>query len=155
VINPADVKTYPLPGDGAGAVLVTRGRPDQGVVSYTMGSDGSGAGLLVRKAGGSRLPPSPETLAAGVPFLQMGGRSVFTWAVTILCETVQQVLEDAGLCAGDIDLYVPHQANIRIINAALDVLGIPRGLVYTNLSRYGNTSGASVPLALDEAIEED
>jgi 3-oxoacyl-[acyl-carrier-protein] synthase-3 len=155
VSNPADLKTYPLLGDGAGAVLVGRGDPTQGLVSYTLGSDGSGADLLGRKAGGSRLPATAEVLGTGLEYLHMDGRAVFTWAVTILCDTVQDVLADAGLRPGDIDLYVPHQANIRIINAALDVLGIPRGLVFTNLDRYGNTSAASIPLALDEAVADD
>jgi 3-oxoacyl-[acyl-carrier-protein] synthase-3 len=155
ILDPRDPKTYPLFGDGAGAVLVTRGNPEQGLVSYSLGADGSGAGLLGRKGCGSRLPASEEVLATGQHFLQMDGRSVFTWAVGILCDTIQDVLASANLGPGDIDLYIPHQANIRIINAALDVLGIPRGLVFTNLERYGNTSAASVPLALHEAILDD
>src|SRR5262249_39481422 len=150
----ADVKTYPLLGDGAGAVLVGRGGPEQGLVSCSMGADGSGAGLISRKGGGSRLPPSPELLGAGREFLQMDGPTVFTGAVTTLCGTVQDVLACAGLGPGDVDLYIPHQANIRIINAALDVLGVSRGMVFTNIDRYGNTSAASVPLALDEAVAE-
>ena len=154
-LDPLDAKTYPLFGDGAGAVLVTRGSAEQGLVSYSLGADGSGAGLLARPACGSRLPPTPEALAAGQHFLQMDGRSVFSWAVETLCDTIQDVLRDARIGPGDVDLYIPHQANIRIINAAMDVLGIPRGLVFTNLERYGNTSAASVPLALDEALSDD
>jgi 3-oxoacyl-[acyl-carrier-protein] synthase-3 len=84
----------------------------------------------------------------------MDGRAVFTWAVGILCDTVQSVLASAGLTPADVDLYFPHQANQRIINAALDVLSVPRSKVYNNLERYGNTSAASVPLALDEALAE-
>jgi 3-oxoacyl-[acyl-carrier-protein] synthase-3 len=155
VANPRDEKTYPLMGDGAGAVLVCRGHSEQGLVSCIMGADGSGAELLGRKGCGSRLPPTAELLRSGQHYLHMDGKAVFAWAVTILCDTVQDVLRDAGLTPGDVDLYIPHQANIRIINAAFDVLGIPRGMVYTNLERYGNTSAASVPLALDEAIAED
>ena len=155
VANPHDIKTYPLLGDGAGAVLVGRGGAHQGLVRYTLGADGSGAGLLGRKACGSRLPPCPEVLGTGMEYLHMDGRAVFTWAVTTLCDTVQEVLKSAEISAGDVDLYIPHQANIRIINAALDVLGIPRGQVFTNLDRYGNTSAASVPLALDEAVADD
>ena len=86
--------------------------------------------------------------------MYMDGRAVFRWAVAILCDTIQDVLTDAGLKASDIDLYIPHQANIRIINAAIDVLHIPRSRVFNNLDRYGNTSAGSVPLALDEAIAE-
>lgn len=153
--NPADYKTYPLFGDGAGAILLARGGPNQGLLRYTLGADGAGSMLLQRKGCGSRLPASPEVLEAGLQYLSMDGRAVFTWAVSTLCDTIQEVLRSAELGAGDIDLYVPHQANIRIINAALDVIGIPRGLVITNLERYGNTSAASVPIALNEALEDD
>jgi 3-oxoacyl-[acyl-carrier-protein] synthase-3 len=154
VINPHDLKTYPLFGDGAGAVLLARGRPDQGLLTYCLGSDGSGAGLLSRPACGSRLPPTPELLAQGMQYMQMDGRAVFRWAVSILCDSIQDVLRASGLRANEIDLYIPHQANIRIINAAIDVLHIPRSKVYNNLDRYGNTSSGSVPLALDEAFAE-
>jgi 3-oxoacyl-[acyl-carrier-protein] synthase-3 len=154
VLNPGDIKTYPLFGDGAGAVLLARGRSDQGIVSYSMGADGSGGDLLSRPACGSRLPPTPEMLAKGLHYMHMDGRAVFRWAVAILCDTIQDVLRHSGLEPGDIDLYLPHQANIRIINAAVDVLHIPRRRVYNNLDRYGNTSAGSVPLALDEAVGE-
>ncbi len=154
-LDPHDATTYPLFGDGAGAVLVTRGSPQQGLVSYSLGSDGSGAGLLGIRGCGSRQPLTADLLAAGHQYIHMDGRGVFSWAVGILCDTTQDVLKAAGLDPGDVDLYIPHQANIRIINAALDVLGIPRGLVYTNLEHYGNTSAGSVPLALDEALAED
>jgi 3-oxoacyl-[acyl-carrier-protein] synthase-3 len=154
IINPDDVKTYPLFGDGAGAVLLTRGRPDQGLLSYSLGSDGSGAEWLSRPACGSRLPPTPEVLAEGKHFMQMDGRAVFRWAVSILCDSIQDVLKASKLHPKDVDLYVPHQANIRIINAAIDVLHVPRTKVYNNLERYGNTSAGSIPLALDEALGE-
>jgi 3-oxoacyl-[acyl-carrier-protein] synthase-3 len=151
VMNPNDLKTYPLFGDGAGAVVLARGRPDQGLLSYCLGSDGSGGHLLCRPACGSRLPPTPELLAQGKHYMQMEGRAVFRWAVSILCDGIQDVLKASELRPTDIDLYVPHQANIRIINAAVDVLHIPRSKVYNNLERYGNTSAGSIPLALDEA----
>src|SRR5438309_5018621 len=151
VVNPNDIKTYPLFGDGAGAVLLARGRPDQGILSYSLGADGSGGDLLSRPACGSRLPPTPELLAKGLHFMHMDGRAVFRWAVAILCDTIQDVLTASGIKANDVHLYVPHQANIRIINAAIDVLHIPRSKVYNNLERYGNTSAGSIPLALDEA----
>jgi 3-oxoacyl-[acyl-carrier-protein] synthase-3 len=154
VLNPADIKTYPLFGDGAGAVLLARGRPDQGILSFSLGADGSGADLLSRPACGSRLPPTPEMLARGLHFMHMDGRAVFRWAVAILCDTIQDVLQFAGHRPNDVDLYIPHQANIRIINAAIDVLHIPRAKVFNNLERYGNTSAGSVPLALDEAAAE-
>jgi 3-oxoacyl-[acyl-carrier-protein] synthase-3 len=154
IVNPDDLKTYPLFGDGAGAVLLTRGRPDQGILSYSMGSDGSGGDLLSRPACGSRLPPTPELLSRGMHYMHMDGRAVFRWAVAILCDTIQDVLDHGGVSAQDVNLYIPHQANIRIINAAIDVLHINRGKVYNNLDRYGNTSAGSVPLALDEAVAE-
>jgi 3-oxoacyl-[acyl-carrier-protein] synthase-3 len=154
ILNPNDIKTYPLFGDGAGAVLLTKGRPDQGLLAYSMGSDGGGGDMLSRPACGSRLPPTPELLAKGLHYMYMDGRAVFRWAVGILCDTIQDVLRASELQPGDVDLYIPHQANIRIINAAIDVLHIPRSKVFNNLDRYGNTSAGSVPLALDEAVEE-
>ena len=154
ILNPNDIKTYPLFGDGAGAVLLTRGRPDQGLLSFSLGADGGGGDLLSRPACGSRLPPTPDLLNKGLHYMHMDGRAVFRWAVSILCDTIQDVLKAANLQPGDIDLYIPHQANIRIINASIDVLKIPRSKVYNNLDRYGNTSAGSVPLALGEAIQE-
>jgi 3-oxoacyl-[acyl-carrier-protein] synthase-3 len=154
VVNPDDLKTYPLFGDGAGAVLITRGRPDQGLISYSMGADGGGGDMLSRPATGSRLPATPEVLAKKLQYMHMDGRAVFRWAVAILCDTIQDVLNAAHLQPSDIDLYIPHQANIRIINAAIDVLHIPRSRVFNNLDRYGNTSAGSVPLALDEAVAD-
>ncbi len=154
VLNPDDIKTYPLFGDGAGAVILERGRPDQGLLAYSLGADGAGGPLLERAACGSRTPPTPELLAAGKHFMSMDGRAVFRWAVAILCDTIQDVLAHTAMTPGDVDLYIPHQANIRIINAACDVLNIPRAKVYNNLDRYGNTSAGSIPIALDEALVE-
>jgi 3-oxoacyl-[acyl-carrier-protein] synthase-3 len=154
VVNPNDLKTYPLFGDGAGAVLLAKGRQDQGLLSYSLGADGSGGDLLSRPACGSRLPPTPELLARGLHYMHMDGRAVFRWAVAILCDTIQDVLRAAHVTPGDVHLYIPHQANIRIINAAIDVLHISRQRVFNNLERYGNTSAGSVPLALDEAVAE-
>lgn len=154
ILNPTDIKTYPLFGDGAGAVLLTRGRPDQGLVNFSLGSDGSGGDLLSRPACGSRLPPEPELIEKDLHYMYMDGRAVFRWAVAILCDTIQDVLKASEMEPNDVGLYIPHQANIRIINAAIDVLGIPRSNVFNNLDRYGNTSAGSVPIALDEAIKE-
>jgi 3-oxoacyl-[acyl-carrier-protein] synthase-3 len=155
ILNPRDIKTYPLFGDGAGAVLLTRGRPDQGLLSFSLGSDGSGGDMLSRPACGSRLPPTPDLINKGLHYMHMDGRAVFRWAVAILSDTILDVLQASNLRPQDVDLYIPHQANIRIINAAIDVLHIPRSKVYNNLDRYGNTSAGSVPLALDEAIAEE
>jgi 3-oxoacyl-[acyl-carrier-protein] synthase-3 len=154
ILNPADIKTYPLFGDGAGAFLIAKGRPDQGILAYSMGSDGHGADQLIRYACGSRLPPAPELLADGKHYMYMDGRAVFRWAVAILNDTIQDVLDARQMTPGDVDLYIPHQANIRIINAACDTLKIPRDKVYSNLDRYGNTSAGSIPIAVDEALRE-
>ncbi|MEI7687319.1 MAG: beta-ketoacyl-ACP synthase III [Planctomycetota bacterium] len=154
VTNPNDIKTFPLFGDGAGAVLISKGSPDQGIIAYSLGADGSGGDLLSRPAGGSRMPPSAEYLDKGLHFMHMDGRAVFRWAVAILCDTIQDVLNFAHMKPEDISLYIPHQANIRIINAAIDVLKINRSRVFNNLEKYGNTSAGSVPLALDEAVLE-
>ncbi len=154
VANPKDIKTYPLFGDGAGAVLLAPASRDYGILSYNLGADGGGADLLNRPACGSRLPPSADLLEQGLQYLYMDGRAVFRWAVNILCDTVRDVLEDSKLGVCDVDLFIPHQANIRIINAAVDVLQIPRGRVFSNLERYGNTSAGSVPIALDEAVQQ-
>src|SRR5262245_34931072 len=104
VLNPDDVKTYPLFGDGAGAVLLGRGSPQQGLLSFSLGSDGGGGDLLSRPACGSRLPPSPDLLDRGLHYMHMDGRAVFRWAVAILCDTMQDVLSAAGLAPGDVDL---------------------------------------------------
>jgi 3-oxoacyl-[acyl-carrier-protein] synthase-3 len=154
VVNPDDLKTYPLFGDGGGAVLLTRGRPDQGILSYSLGSDGSGADLLTQPMGGSRYPPTHELLDKGMQYMHMDGRAVFRWAVDILCDTIQDVLQATHLQPDDIDYYIPHQANVRIINAGIDVLRIPRSKVCNNLERYGNTSAASIPIGIDEACAE-
>src|SRR4051794_4186681 len=124
ILNPNDIKTYPLFGDGAGAVLLSRGRPDQGILSYSMGSDGSGGDLLTRVACGSRRPPTADLLAEGKQYMYMDGRAVFRWATNILTDSIKDVLTAGNVAAQDVDLYIPHQANIRIINAAIDVLHI-------------------------------
>lgn len=154
VINPGDQKSYPLFGDGAGAVLLGPGSPEQGLIAYQLGSDGSGGDLLNRPACGSRMPPSPEALASGLHYLAMDGRAVFKWAVRILADSSSSVLKHAGLTIENVRWFIPHQANIRIIHAASDVLGFDREHVVKNLDRYGNTSGGSIPIALDEVIEE-
>ena len=150
VINPADTKTYPLFGDGAGAVLLGAGSDEQGLLAYTLGADGSGADLLRIPGGGSREPITPETLAAGRQFIQMEGRTVFKWAVNLLADSVRQVLASAGITIDDVSLLVLHQANRRIVELAAEHLGIAPEKVVVNLDRYGNTSAASIPLALDE-----
>jgi 3-oxoacyl-[acyl-carrier-protein] synthase-3 len=154
VINPGDQKSYPLFGDGAGAVLLAPGSKDQGMLAYQLGADGSGGDLLNRPACGSRMPPSAEALDQGLHYLAMDGRAVFKWAVRTLTDSTIAVLAKADCTVGDVRWFIPHQANVRIIHAASDVLGFHRDNVFKNLDRYGNTSGGSIPIALDEVIRE-
>lgn len=153
VTNPLDQKTAPLFGDGAGAVLLAPGDPHQGLICYQMGADGGGGTMLDRPSGGSRRPPSHADLDEGLQYLRMDGRNVFKWAVNLVTETVDLVLGKTGMSVSDVSLYIFHQANIRIINAAMNQLGIPPEKVFNNLQRYGNTSGGSIPIALDEAFQ--
>ena len=152
VINPGDQKSFPLFGDGAGAVLLAPGSPEQGLVAYQLGSDGSGGDLLSRPACGSRIPPTAEALDQGLQYLTMDGRAVFKWAVRILTDSTLDVLTEADCKINDIRWFVPHQANVRIIHAASDVLGFHRDAVFKNLEKYGNTSAGSIPIALDELM---
>jgi 3-oxoacyl-[acyl-carrier-protein] synthase-3 len=154
ILNPKDQRTYPLFGDGAGAVLLARGSAEQGLVAYTLGSDGSGVDLLNRPMGGSRFPPSSALMDRDEHYMRMDGRAVFKWAIRMLAQSVGDVLNHAGMTMADVDLMVAHQANIRIIDAAVEALGLDRAKVFTNLDRYGNTSAGSVPLALDEALAQ-
>jgi 3-oxoacyl-[acyl-carrier-protein] synthase-3 len=154
VINPGDQKSFPLFGDGAGAVLLAPGDDGQGMLAYQLGADGSGGDLLNRPACGSRMPPSAEAIAQGLHFLTMDGRAVFKWAVRTLADSTQAVLNRAGHTVADVRWFIPHQANVRIIHAASDVLGFDRDSVFKNLDRYGNTSGGSIPIALDEVIRQ-
>jgi 3-oxoacyl-[acyl-carrier-protein] synthase-3 len=152
VMNPADKKTYPLFGDGAGAVILAPGSPEQGMLSYALGADGSGMELLYRPMGGARMPFDENNLEGRPYYVRMDGRPVFKWAIRLLEDTCKAVVADAGLELDDIDLWVLHQANVRIIDAAVDALGNDRDKVVLHLDRYGNTSAGSVPIALDEAL---
>jgi 3-oxoacyl-[acyl-carrier-protein] synthase III len=153
VTNPQDQRTAPLFGDGAGAVLLAAGDPHQGLMCYQMGADGSGGALLDRPSGGSRRPPTHSDLDEGLQYMRMDGRNVFKWAVNLVTDTIDLVLAKTGMSVHDVSLYVLHQANIRIINSAMDQLGIPEDKVFNNLHKYGNTSAGSIPIALDEAFQ--
>ena len=153
ILNPADPKIYPLFGDGAGAVIIERGTPEQGIVAYSMGADGAGGAMLSRPAGGSRTAVTPENLATGQQYMQMDGQGVYRWAVEILRDTVEDVLTAAKMTSEDVHLFIAHQANVRIIEQALGKwLKIPQEKVFNNLDKYGNTSAGSIPIVLDEAI---
>ena len=152
IVNPHDQKVAPLFGDGAGAVLLARGDSHQGLICYQLGSDGGGGCMLDRQAGGSKNPVTHEDLDAGRQFLQMDGRNVFKWAVRAVTDSIEVVMRKTGLSANDVSLFVLHQANIRIINNVAEQLGIPVEKMFNNLQDYGNTSGGSIPIALDEAF---
>lgn len=154
VVDPADIRTYPLFGDAAGAVLLAPGTAEQGIVSYAVGSDGSGADLLCRRMGGSRFPFCHEQGTNGLHYLKMEGRPVFKWAIRMLRQTIGEVLQAAGMTLNQVDLVIFHQANLRIIRSVMDDLALDDTKVFNNLDRYGNTSSASIPLALDEAYRQ-
>jgi 3-oxoacyl-[acyl-carrier-protein] synthase-3 len=147
-----DRSTAVLFGDGAGAVVLTPS-DEAGLLAWDLGCDGSAAHLLTVAAGGSRLPASVETVAAGQHLLRMEGQEVFRRAVRAIVDSAECTLEEAGVGADQIALFVPHQANVRIIDAASARLGIPPERTVVNIDRYGNTSAASVPMALAEAAD--
>jgi len=150
----SDRATCVLFGDGAGAVLLQANGADGGILSTVLGADGSGGDLLCLPAGGSREPASHHTVAEGLHYLKMKGREVFRFAVRAMPAATRQVLEQAGLTLSDLKLVIPHQANQRIIEASTRALGLPPEAVFSNLERYGNTSAASIPIALCEAVEQ-
>jgi 3-oxoacyl-[acyl-carrier-protein] synthase-3 len=150
-LDPGDRTTLPLFGDGAAAAVVLPGSGGSGLLAWDLGVDGEAAPLLEVTAGGSRNPTTPETLAAGEQYLKMQGREVFRRAVRAVERSCRAVLLGAGVAASDVDVFVPHQANARILDAILPRLGIPPHRTVVNIDRYGNTSAASVPLALCEA----
>jgi 3-oxoacyl-[acyl-carrier-protein] synthase III len=151
ITNWHDRSTCVLFGDGAGAVVLER-VPDGGFLGFELGSDGEGGKELSIPAGGSRNPVSEQTVAQEMHFLQMNGREVYKFATRILVSSAEKLLEECGLTVEDIDLYIPHQANKRIIDHAAGKLGIPEEKVFVNVQKYGNTSSASIPLCLAEAV---
>lgn len=151
IINWEDRGTCILFGDGAGAAVVKSGSVEEGILGSVLGSDGSGACLLNIPAGGSRLPLTPDLIDAKQNTLLMKGKEVYRFAVEIMGEAAVQALDSVGLVPADVDLFIPHQANIRIIQAAAKRLELPMDKVFVNVDRYGNTSAASVPIALYEA----
>jgi 3-oxoacyl-[acyl-carrier-protein] synthase-3 len=154
IIDPDDRATCILFGDAA-AALVLEAAPDDGpgLLSFDLGCDGSLAGLLEVSAGGSRRPTTEATLAEGLQYLKMQGPEVFRRAVRVVVESANTSLAKADVASSQIDWFIPHQANARIIDAASSRLGIPPERTIVNIERYGNTSAASIPLALSEAAD--
>jgi 3-oxoacyl-[acyl-carrier-protein] synthase-3 len=154
IIDWSDRATCVLFGDGAGAVILQANGANGGVLSSVLGSDGSGGDVLCLPAGGSKEPASHQTVDEGRHYLKMEGRQVFRFAVRAMPAATRQVLKQTGLELADMKLVIPHQANHRIIEAAARSLALPPEVVFSNLERYGNTSAASIPIALCEAVEE-
>ena len=150
ILDWSDRGTAVLFGDGAGAVVIER-VSEGGFLGFELGADGSGGSELYLPAGGSRTPASAESVAERKHFVQMNGREVFKFATRVLVSSAEKVLAECGKTVDDVDVYIPHQANVRIIEHAAEKLGIPREKIVINVERYGNTSSGSIPLALADA----
>lgn len=153
IVNWEDRGTCILFGDGAGAVVVER-VDEGGFIGFELGADGSGAQDLFIASGGSRNPTSAETVANEMHLIQMRGQEVFRFATRIMVSSAESLLAECDATVDDVDLYVPHQANKRIIDHAAKNLGLPPERVFLNIHRYGNTSAASIPIGLAEAVAE-
>ncbi|MEL7567460.1 MAG: beta-ketoacyl-ACP synthase III [Dehalobacterium sp.] len=150
VVNWQDRNTCVLFGDGAGAAVLRPVAKGKGILSFDMGADGAGADLLKVPAGGAAMPATDKTIAEGMHYMFMSGNEVFKFAVRVMGDTALKSLEKAGLSKEDITYVVPHQANMRIVDAAMRRLNLPLEKAYINLNKYGNMSSASIPVALDE-----
>jgi 3-oxoacyl-[acyl-carrier-protein] synthase-3 len=153
ILDWTDRSTCVLFGDGSGAAVLRRAEGDVGIVSSYHGSDGRLAELLYRPAGGVAIPLDEEKLIRRDHLMKMSGREIFKNAVRCMADASARALEGAGITGDEVDLMIPHQANIRIIESTAKYAGIPMDKVYVNLDRYGNMSSASIPVALDEALE--
>ena len=150
IVDWEDRSTCVLFGDGAGAVVLER-VPDGGFLGFELGADGSGGPQLYMPAGGSRAPATADTVAERQHFAKMNGREVFKFATRVLVDSAEKILDECGVPVDDVDVYVPHQANVRIIDHARKKLGIPEERTVVNVDRFGNTSSGSIPLALGDA----
>ncbi len=153
ITDPDDRGTCILFGDGAGAAVLSATDTDDAILGFDLGCDGSAADILMLPAGGSRLPTSPITVERGEHFIKMQGQEVFKRAVRVIADSAHAALHNAGMTPDDVDWFVPHQANLRIIESGAQRVGIDMDRVIVNIADYGNTSSASIPLALFEAVE--
>lgn len=149
-----DRNTCILFGDGAGAVVLGPSEAGKGFLSFELGADGAGGDLLKLMGGGSRNPASQDSIENKWHYIHMNGREVFKFAVKVMNSAAEKAMEKAGIIKSDIDLLVPHQANMRIIQSSLNRLELPEDKCVINLDRYGNVSAASIPIALAEAVEQ-
>ena len=152
IIDPQDRTTAVLFGDGAGAVLLEPAEPGYGILDYYHRVDGSGRNDLLMPAGGSLRPASPDTVARREHFLRQNGRVVFKFAVSQMAECVEVLLARNGLSPADVTMVIPHQANQRILDATAERLGLPHERMASVVARYGNTTGATLPLALEDVV---
>jgi 3-oxoacyl-[acyl-carrier-protein] synthase-3 len=153
-INWQDRNTCVLFGDGAGAVVLEASVEPYGLIAHELGASGQHEDLMAVEAGGTRMPLTPEAYVQGRQYVTMHGREVFKLAVRGMGDSSVQVVEQAGLRLEDIALVVPHQANLRIIEAMAKRLNLPMERCFVNLDRYGNTSAATIPIALVEAVQQ-
>jgi 3-oxoacyl-[acyl-carrier-protein] synthase III len=151
ILDWSDRGTAVLFGDGA---VVLERVSEGGFLGFELGADGSGGPQLYLPAGGSRSPATAETVAEHKHYVQMNGREVFKFATRVLVTSAEKVLAECGKTIDDVDVYIPHQANVRIIDHAAEKLGIPKEKIVVNVERYGNTSSGSIPLALVDAQAE-
>jgi 3-oxoacyl-[acyl-carrier-protein] synthase III len=154
IVDWTDRTTCVLFGDGAGAAVVKRAEDGRGILSTFMKSDGTLAELLWRPGGGAKIPLDIAVLDERSHYVKMAGPEVFKSAVRAMCEAAETAMRRAGVTGDDIDLLVPHQANVRIIESTAKYAKMPMDRVFVNVDRYGNMSSASIPVALDEAIEQ-
>jgi 3-oxoacyl-[acyl-carrier-protein] synthase III len=155
IVDPRDRGTCIIFGDGAAAVVLAPTTDEgAGILGWDLGCDGSATGLVGLPAGGSRLPASQDTIDEGLHYLKMQGQEVFRRAVRTVVESVNVTLARSGMTTDDVDWFIPHQANLRIIEAAASRLDIPRERTVVNIERFGNTSAASIPLAMSEAADD-
>ena len=149
-----DRSTCILFGDGAGAVVVQQGNGRREIVTTSLGSDGSQAELLMLPAGGSKLPASRETVESRLHYIKLRGKEVFKQAIINMVDVITKAATENNMRVEDVDMIIPHQSNIRIIEAAMEKLKLPKERAYVNINRYGNTSSASIPIAIDEIEKE-
>ena len=155
IINWKDRTTCVFFGDGAGVAVLQKVDEPRGVLASYLKADGGGASVIEIPSGGTRSPINHEAIDQGLHYFHMDGRAVWTFAIEAFPEAVNMVLERCGRTLEEVDWIIPHQANINIIKVGMEKLGLPLDKAYTNLHKYGNMAGASIPVALDEGIKED
>ena len=152
-VDYTDRQTCVIFGDGSGAALVGPAEGERGILASRIRSDGRYTEQLFSPGGGTRIPPTADTIASGLHFYKMRGNELFKVAVRSMAEVSREVLEEAGYSASDVKLFIPHQANQRITEAVTGKLKVDESIVYSNIEMHGNTSSASIPIALDECNE--